>query len=175
MKHILSTNESFTIKKGNSEKDVLEELNKISSKIDYKDYSSYQAMVADNPTNGTIGWDGDEEIFYIYDSANMEWKQIEQSEGIPIITVQTTGNVSQQLAPDTFYKFGSIDSLTITLTAGNNLPIYAGKFTASSNWGGVGLNLPATVEEAANNDTIEATKTYEFSILDGIILVKEVA
>lgn len=95
---------------------------------------------------------------------------------IQVVNVQSTGDVVQSLNPDTFYIFGSIDSLTIDIVASSGLlPIYAGKFTASSNWGGVVLNLPATITEAANNDAVEAGKTYEYSILDGIISVKEVA
>ena len=175
MKHVLAANESFILKKNNLEKDVLVELE---NKINYKSYSDYQEMDADvSSENGTIGWDEDEENFYIFNSSNGVWEPIGQPEetGIPIITVQTTGNVSQQLAPNTFYKFGSIDSLTITLTAGEGLSIYAGKFTTSSNWGGVGLNLPVTITEAANNDTIEAEKTYEYNIMDNVIVIKEVA
>lgn len=95
---------------------------------------------------------------------------------IQVVNVQSTGDVVQTLNPDTFYIFGSINSLTISIVAASSgLPIYAGKFTASANWGGVGLNLPSTITEATNNDTVEAGKTYEYSILDGIISVKEVA
>ena len=85
------------------------------------------------------------------------------------------GNVSQELEPNKFYKFGSINSLSLTLASGTGFLIYAGKFTASSSWGGTGLSLPASVTEASGNDTIATGKTYEFSILDNIIVVKEVA
>lgn len=98
-----------------------------------------------------------------------------KADKIAIITNSSTGDVSVVLEPNKFYKFGSIDSLAITLGSGTNFVIYAGKFTASSSWGGTGLSVPASVTEATNNDTVEAGKTYEFNILDNIIVVKEVA
>ena len=99
----------------------------------------------------------------------------------PLVTVSSTGDVTQALDADKFYKFGEVDSLALTLTAPDScadgtvpMVIYAGKFTASANWGGTKLSIPATVTEAANNDEVEAGKTYEFSITDNIIVVKEV-
>lgn len=98
-----------------------------------------------------------------------------KADKVMVIDVASTGDVSQLLAPNTFYIFGSIDSLALTLTAGTGFVMYAGKFTASANWGGTGLSVPATVTEATGNDTVEAGKVYEFSILDNVIVVKEVA
>ena len=98
-----------------------------------------------------------------------------KADKVTVVDVASTGDVSQLLAPNTFYKFGSIDSLALTLTAGTGFVVYAGKFTASSNWGGTELSVPATVTEATGNDTVEAGKVYEFSILDNVISVKEVA
>lgn len=98
-----------------------------------------------------------------------------KADKVAVVDVASTGDVTQTLSPNTFYKFGSIDSLAISLTAGSGFVMYAGKFTASANWGSNGLSIPATVDEATNNDAVEAGKTYEFSILDNIIVVKEVA
>lgn len=90
-----------------------------------------------------------------------------------LVEVQTTGDVTQALDSGKFYRFGEIDSLTITLTAAAaGMAIYAGKFTASANWSALGL--PATVDEAAGNDTIASGKTYEFNIFDDVIVIKEV-
>ncbi len=90
-----------------------------------------------------------------------------------LVTVSSTGDVTQALDSGKFYKFGSLDSLTITLTAAAaGMAIYAGKFTASANWSA--LALPVTVDEAAGNDTIASGKTYEFNIVDNVIVVKEV-
>lgn len=98
-----------------------------------------------------------------------------KADKVTVVDVASTGDVSQLLAPNTFYKFGSIDSLALTLTAGTGFVMYAGKFIASTNWGGTELSVPATVTEATGNDTVEAGKVYEFSILDNVISVKEVA
>lgn len=93
-----------------------------------------------------------------------------------VVTVSTTGAVTQALEPNTFYQFtGNPTSLTLTLTSGTGLCIYAGKFTASNNWGGVGLNVPATVTMALNNDTVSAGGVYEFSILDNVMILKQIA
>ena len=53
----------------------------LQSKAVYKEYQSYDAMILDDPDNGTIGYDGNEEKFYIYDSPNAEWRQIDQAGG----------------------------------------------------------------------------------------------
>ena len=87
--------------------------------------------------------------------------------------ITATGDVSQALESGKFYRFGEVDSLTITLTAPSaGMGGYMGKFTASASWSA--LAIPATVDEAAGNDTIEGGKTYEFNILDNVIVLKEV-
>ena len=53
----------------------------LQGKAGYKSYGSYNAMIADTPDNGTIGFDGDNENFYIYDEGNAEWKPIDQTGG----------------------------------------------------------------------------------------------
>lgn len=99
----------------------------------------------------------------------------------PVVTVSSTGDVTQALDAGKFYKFGSVDSLTLTLTAptacaDGTVPLaeYGGKFTASADWGGVKLAIPATVTEFAGNDEVEAGNTYEFNIIDNVIVVKDV-
>lgn len=89
------------------------------------------------------------------------------------MAIATTGNVEQELTANVFYKFGECDSLTLTLAeAAAGLAIYAGKFTAGSN--GCTLVLPEGVELGANVADIEAGKTYEFSIMDNVLLMVEV-
>lgn len=51
----------------------------LSGKAGFKEYSSKSVMEADSVPTGTIGFDSSEEIFYIYNSPNAEWKQIDQS------------------------------------------------------------------------------------------------
>lgn len=54
----------------------------LQGKAGYKYYGTYQAMTSDNTQpNGTIGYEGDNEGFYVYDSANAEWKPIDQTGG----------------------------------------------------------------------------------------------
>lgn len=51
----------------------------LQGKADYKEYNSYNAMNADSPVNGTIGFESDNEEYYIYDGANDEWRRIDQA------------------------------------------------------------------------------------------------
>ena len=101
--------------------------------------------------------------------------EVGAAEEVTVVTISTAGAVSQALDANKFYKFtGALTSLTLTLNASTGLAVYAGKFTTGSGWGSNGLSIPATVTEAVNNDEIEASKTYEFSIVDNVIVVKEV-
>lgn len=92
----------------------------------------------------------------------------------PLVAVATTGDVTQALDSGKWYRFGTIDSLTLTLNAVGSgyVGTYFGRFTASSNW--TDIAVPNGVAAAASNDTIEGGKTYEFSIVDGIIKINEV-
>lgn len=98
-----------------------------------------------------------------------------KADKVTIVEVSDAGAVSQALDPNKFYKFtGALTSLSLTLVSGTGFVMYAGKFTTGSGWGSNGLTIPATVTEAANNDEIAASKTYEFSIMDNVIVIKEV-
>ena len=92
----------------------------------------------------------------------------------PLVVVSTTGDVTQALDSGKWYRFGTIDSLTLTLNAvaSGCVGTYFGRFTASSNWTDIGV--PSGVTAAASNDTVESGKTYEFSIIDNIIKINEV-
>jgi len=92
----------------------------------------------------------------------------------PLVVVSTTGDVSQALDSGKWYRFGTIDSLTLTLNAvaSGCVGTYFGRFTTSSNW--TDIAVPNGVTAAASNDTIEGGKTYEFNIIDGIIKINEV-
>ena len=90
-----------------------------------------------------------------------------------LVEVAATGDVSQALDSGKFYKFGEVNSLTLTFTAPSaGMGIYGGKFTASASW--TALGIPATIDEAAGNDTIAGGKTYEFNVFDDVIVIKEV-
>lgn len=90
-----------------------------------------------------------------------------------LVDVSSTGDVTQALDSGKFYRFGELDSLTMTFNSPQaGMGIYGGKFTASALW--TALGIPETVDEAAGNDTVAAGKTYEFSMLDNVIVIKEV-
>lgn len=90
-----------------------------------------------------------------------------------MVEVSATGDVSRALDSGKFYKFGSVDSLTLTLNAASvGMAGYFGKFTTSASW--AGLSVPSGVTSSSASDTIAASKTYEFNIVDDVILVKEV-
>ena len=93
---------------------------------------------------------------------------------VPIVTVTAASAITQACDPGKYYSIGECDSLDLSFTAGASgvLAIYAGKFTTSSSWSA--LTIPSTVDEAAGNDTVAASKTYEFNMMDNIIIIKEV-
>ena len=92
---------------------------------------------------------------------------------VDVVTVATSGAVSQALQPNTFYKFtGSLTSLTLTLTAGNGLAVYAGKFTAGAD--DMTITLPSTVKLPIDTVAIKSNNVYEFNIADNICLLKDV-
>ena len=99
----------------------------------------------------------------------------------PVVNVSSTGAVTQELQAGAFYKFGTVDSLTITLAAGNTpldgttpLLVYGGKFTidASSSASSL-LALPASVTISPRSDSVAVGKTYEFNIADNEAIILE--
>lgn len=89
---------------------------------------------------------------------------------VPVPVVEVTGTTpTQQLAPNTFYKFGSVDSLTLTLGTPTSgvLNIYAYSFTASSSFDtSTSTYLPEGVV-LSGDFAIEEGQTCEISIQDG--------
>jgi len=109
---------------------------------------------------------------YWYDSVSSEYIDF-STDLIPIVTVASTGAVTQALSPNKFYKFtGDTTLLKLTFNAGTGLSVYAGKFTADTN--GCVLQLPDTIHEAVGNPKIEGGKTYEFNVADNVLILMEV-
>lgn len=79
----------------------------LSGKAGYKWYASKSDMEADTsvPT-GTIGYDSDEEKFYIYNSANDEWKPIDETD------TQVTYIIITRTASTTTVKYENGNTLT---------------------------------------------------------------
>lgn len=100
----------------------------------------------------------------------------------PVVTVSSTGNVTQELQAGAFYKFGTIDSLTITLAAGNTpldgttpLLVYGGKFTIDSTSASASLlAMPAGITISLKSASVAVGKTYEFNIADNVAIIIEV-
>ena len=89
---------------------------------------------------------------------------------ITVITNSTNGNVTQALDSGKFYNLtGSLTSLSLTLNTTTGLAVYAGKFTAHSD--GCTLSVPASVSIASNTPSIDGGETYEFSILDNVLMM----
>ena len=66
----------------------------LSGKAGYKWYASKSDMNDDTDVpNGTIGYEGDNESFYVYDSANAEWKPIDQDTQVTFLTITKKSNV----------------------------------------------------------------------------------
>ena len=128
------------------------------------------------PATGVLYIDVADNVSYVWSGSTFVRidEEPEQDLTVPVVTVSATGDVSQALNPNTFYKFGSVDSLDLTLVAGTGLVVYFGRFSTSANWGGTGLTVPNGVTEGANNPTVEASKTYEFNIMDNVLLLMEV-
>lgn len=85
------------------------------------------------------------------------------------VTVTDSGAVVRELVPDKFYSFtGGITSLNITLGASKagRENEYKGQFVAGSVVPTV--TFPNTVSWVGGAPVIEANKTYQFSILNGI-------
>ena len=125
------------------------------------------------PDLGVLYIDVADNVSYVWSGSAFVRVDEEQTE-TPSVTVSATGDVSQALNPNTFYRFGAVDSLDLTLVAGTGLVVYFGRFSTSANWGGTGLTVPSGVTEGANNPSVEASKTYEFNIMDNVLLLMEV-
>lgn len=106
-----------------------------------------------------------------YPSAKCVYDELQgKADKVPVVDVSGT-EVTQELAPNTFYRFGTVDALTLTLATApsGTLAIYACSFTAASD--STTLTLPATVIGEA--PTIAAGHRYELNIMDGILLYNE--
>lgn len=92
------------------------------------------------------------------------------------VAYKTTKSVetatSKELQPNVFYVWGEMASLTITLaTSTDDAPEYMFKFSS----GDTATTLSLPVSKIMNDVTIEANKTYEVSIMDGIAAIGEVS
>ena len=91
-----------------------------------------------------------------------------ESSSVPVVVVEGD-TPEQELAPNTFYKFGTVDSLDLTLGEAEEdvLNIYAFSFTASEDFdASTGISWPTGVRLNGEFE-IEAGQECEVSICDG--------
>ena len=112
---------------------------------------------------------GDKCIFEIKDaSGNDITRQVIGA--APALSAPSGGTVNLTLADNTEYRFTSaVTSLTLTFPSGN-FDCWL-KFTTGSS---ISVNFPANATYLGGAPTFEASKTYEMSIKDGVVICAEV-
>ena len=89
---------------------------------------------------------------------------------VPVPVIEVEGDEpEQELAPNTYYKFGTVDSIDLTLGEGEEgvMNIYAFSFTASEDFDpSTGISWPEGVRLNGELE-IEAGQECEVSIYDG--------
>lgn len=85
------------------------------------------------------------------------------------VVTGSSGTVTQQLSPNTLYKFGECSSLTITLGAETSGIVNEYMFEFVSGSTATTLSVPETVKWSGGSaPTIEANKTYQVSIVNNL-------
>ena len=83
-----------------------------------------------------------------------------------------SGTVTKRINPNTFYEFGEVTSLTITFAAEESGIENEYKFEFISGTTPTTLSLPDSVKWSGGNaPTIEASKTYQISIVNNFALI----
>lgn len=85
-------------------------------------------------------------------------------------TINSTGEVTQELQPNQFYIFGEVTSLTITLGVGDTEKVAEYSFQFTSGATATILNLPSGITWIGDN-TIEANRVYQVSIVNNIAVL----
>lgn len=88
----------------------------------------------------------------------------------PSIQYVETEETTLELSPNKFYKFGEVTNLTLTL--GQEIEGVYNEYMFQFNSGSTPttLSLPDTIKWIGNN-TIEANKTYQVSIVNNIAIL----
>lgn len=86
------------------------------------------------------------------------------------VSVENVSENTKELQPNKYYIFGEMETLTLTLAAGeeNKLSEYMFEFTSGTT--PTTLTLPESVKWIGSN-TIEASKTYQVSIINNIAVL----
>lgn len=86
------------------------------------------------------------------------------------VSVENVSENTKELQPNKYYIFGEMETLTLTLAAGeeNKLSEYMFEFTSGTT--PTTLTLPESVKWMGGS-TIEASKTYQVSIVNNIAVL----
>lgn len=86
------------------------------------------------------------------------------------VSVENVSENTKELQPNKYYIFGEMETLTLTLAAGeeNKLSEYMFEFTSGTT--PTTLTLPESVKWIGDN-AIEASKTYQVSIVNNIAVL----
>lgn len=94
----------------------------------------------------------------------------ELSEKSDKVSIENIAENTKELQPNKYYIFGEMETLTLTLAAGeeNKLSEYMFEFTSGTT--PTTLTLPETVKWMGDH-TIEASKIYQVSIINNIAVL----
>lgn len=91
---------------------------------------------------------------------------------VPKIEVVGTTPI-QVLAPNTYYQFAdALTSLNLSLGAHDGVTFFAGRFSTDKS--GCELTLATSITLESGAPTVVGGKTYEFNIIDNIMMLKEI-
>ena len=138
----------------------------LTAKAGYKWYASFNDMTADNPANGTIGFDSDNEDFYIYNNLSQEWKPIDQSGG-----VQSNWNETNTSSMAYIQNKPTIPRSTSDLNNDSGFIADANYVHTDNNYTTVDKNkLTNTYTKSEVDDLIDAIDTGGGSLPSGVVI-----
>lgn len=86
------------------------------------------------------------------------------------VLAENVSETTKEIQPNRYYIFGEVASLTITLAAGEEGKLNEYMFEFTSGVTATTLSLPETIKWMGDN-AIEASKTYQVSILNNIAVM----
>lgn len=86
------------------------------------------------------------------------------------VSVENVSENTKELQPNKYYIFGKMEKLTLTLAAGEENKLSEYMFEFASGTTPTTLTLPESVKWIGSN-TIEASKTYQVSIVNNIAVL----
>lgn len=128
----------------------------------YKNVTASSFIVPDGTSSGYLKADGS--IDTTTSSNLVTSTERTKLNNLMNLTTVSGASVTQALSPNTFYSFGTVTSLTITLsTPVSNIPNqYAFEFDSGST--AATVSLPASISWQNGEPEVEANKHYEISI-----------